>query len=204
MHITAGDMLTWCVRTRGHLRASPLDRPESILIFALTYLHHGLLCQLLVHLWPVGDVLCPVGVVQCAQGLFQVHLCRRDGGNDGGAGPPSQRVLQHPCQLALAVWDMRRPLHQCSYYTAEGEETLVDVPCLPCPLVNCARATNVLTAGQINLHTWTHATHSPQHFNTQERNFNDGHWGHSKHTYVRTYTYMYLYVHAYIVAFAGL
>ncbi|WAR21947.1 hypothetical protein MAR_015921 [Mya arenaria] len=57
----------------------------------------------------------------------------------------------------IPVRDMWGVLHQGCNHASKGEQTLVDVPCFPCPLVHSSRPTNVLTARQVNLnsHGWT-------------------------------------------------
>lgn len=52
---------------------------------------------------PVLDALCPVGIAQRAQGLLVVVVSRRETGNHEGASVSSQRVLQQPCELGVAV-----------------------------------------------------------------------------------------------------
>ena len=50
------------------------------------HLDEGFLRQFLVDLWPVGDVLGSMGIVQRRHGLLAVALSRGDGSNDGGLG----------------------------------------------------------------------------------------------------------------------
>ena len=121
-----------------------------------TYFDKSFFGQLLIDFRPVGDVLCPVGVLQCAQRLLQVGLSRRHGGNDGSLSFPTEGVLQHPSQLALAVGDMRGMFNESCDDPTKSQETLVDVAGLSGSLVHSTGTSNVLTASQINLEACEH------------------------------------------------
>ena len=125
-------------------------------MYIRTYFDKGFFGQLLIDFRSVGDVLCPMGILQCAQCLLQVGLSRRYGCNDGSLSFPAEGVLQHPSQLALAVGDMRGMLNESSDDPTESQETLVDVAGLSGPLVHGTGTSNVLTTSQINLEACEH------------------------------------------------
>ena len=104
---------------------------ETSLTYLAVLLHQIFFTELGVDLGPVEDASGPGGVVEGGEGLLHVDGGGGDGGDDGGLGPPAQRVLEQPGQFGLPVGDVRGPLHQVGDHPPEGEQALVDVSSFP-------------------------------------------------------------------------
>ena len=90
------------------------------MFYLAVLLHEIFFAELGVDLGPVENASGPGGVVQCGEGLLHVDGGGRDGGDDGGLGPPTQRVLEQPGQFGLPVGDVRGSLHQVGDHPAQS------------------------------------------------------------------------------------
>ena len=92
---------TWHELRKIKIRCRQILKPKIPRQTHTAYRHLGSDGYLLVDLRPVGDVLCPVRVVQRGERLLLIDGGRRDGGHDGGLGATAQRVLEQAGQLGL-------------------------------------------------------------------------------------------------------
>ncbi len=88
--------------------------------------------HLAIHLWPVADILGPVGIIQGGQGFLCTMHRGGNCGYDAGFGFATQGIPEQAGQLGITVGHMTRIFHQCSDDTTQGEERLVDQASLVC------------------------------------------------------------------------